>query len=466
MTPEEFSELEELVSRDEALTPDEQTRFRTLEASYAEHERAQAVEAERRALAERLNLDKPLIVESTSRTYDDAEAEVGTSRSAAWDIDAVARFDISEDELMSRAMSAVEDTPGPTDARREALTSILERDGDENMARIVLATTSPAYKRAFSKSLRHGGAEFAELDGEERAALKFAAGLARAMSVGTDAGGGYLVPTDIEPAVTLSADGTSNPIYNLARRVMTTSDTYRVVTSPNAAWSWDGENTEVSDDTPTFANVDIPLYVAQGFIPVSFRAQQATNAMSIAQTVLNGGYNDLVGAALATGSGSSQPTGVVTALVAGSAVTPSETTDTFAVADVYSTHEAIAERHRRNATWLADIAIINEIRQFATDDGHALLARLGEGMPATILGSPIVECSDLDGAYGSGDNYVLVYMDFQHFVVAEAIGTMVRIIPDVMGTTGRPIGASGVYMQTSFGSDSVLDAAGQVLNVT
>ena len=466
MSPEELSELEALVTREEALSADEQERFRTLEAGYAEYERAQAVEAERRALAERLNLDKPLIVESTSHTYDDAEAEAGTSRSAAWDIDAVARFDISEDELMSRALSAVEDTPGPSDARRAALTGILERDGDENMARIVLASTSPAYKRAFSKSLRYGGSEYAELDAEERAALKFANGLARAMSIGTDNQGGYLVPTDIEPAVTLSADGTTNPIYNLARKVMTTSDTYRVVTSPNAAWSWDGENTEVSDDTPTFANVDIPLYVAQGFIPVSFRAQQATNAMSIAQQVLNGGYNDLVGAALATGSGSSQPTGVVTALVAGSRVTASATTDTFAVADVYNLHEAIATRHRRNATWLADIAIINEIRQFATDDGHALLARLGEGQPPTILGSPLVECSDLDGTYGTGDNYVLVYMDLQHFVVAEAVGTMVRIIPDVMGTTGRPIGASGVYMQTSFGSDSVLDGAGRVLNVT
>ena len=466
MTPEELSELEALVNRDEALTPDEQTRFRTLEASYAEHERAQAVEAERRALAERLNLNQPLIVESTSRSYDDDQAEAGTSRSSAWDLDVVARFDVGADELMSRAMSAVEDTPGPTDARREALAGILERDGDENMARIVLATTSPAYKRAFSKSLRHGGSEYAELDAEERAALKFANGLARAMSVGTDNAGGYLVPTDIEPAVTLSSDGTTNPIYNLARKVMTTSDTYRVVTSPNAAWSWDGENAETSDDTPTFANVDIPLYVAQGFIPVSFRAQQATNAMSIAQTVLNGGYTDLVGTALATGSGSSQPTGVVTALVAGSRVTASAGADAFAVGDVYALHEAVAPRHRRNATWLANNTIINDIRQFATDDGHSLLARIGEGQPTQLLGQTLVECSDIDGTYGSGDNYVLVLMDFSHFVVAEAIGTMVRIIPDVMGTTGRPIGASGVYMQTSFGSDSVLDVAGRVLNVT
>jgi HK97 family phage major capsid protein len=465
MTPEERSELESLVTRDEALTPDEQARFRDLEAIYAEHERAEQVDAERRALAARLNLDKPLIVESSNRSYDDDQAEAGTSRSSAWDLDVVARFDIGADELMSRAMSAVEDTPGPTDARREALSTILERDGDENMARIVLATTSPAYKRAFSKSLRHGGSEWAELDAEERAALRFANGLARAMSVATDNAGGYLVPTDIEPAVTLSADGTTNPIYNLARKVMTTSDTYRVVTSPNAAWSWDGENTEVSDDTPTFANVDITLYVAQGFIPVSFRSQQATNAMSIAQTVLNGGYNDLVGTALAVGTGS-QPQGIVTALVAGSRVTASAGADAFAVGDVYALHEAVAPRHRRNATWLANNSIINDIRQFATADNHTLIARLGEGQPGSLLGQPLVECSDIDGTYGSGDNYVLVLMDFQHYVVAEAIGTMVRIIPDVVGANGRPIGASGVYMQTSFGADSVLDTAGRVLNVT
>jgi hypothetical protein len=45
------------------------------------------------------------------------------------------------------------------DARREALTRMLELNGDERMFRLVLATTSPAYKTAFGKIARAGGNE-------------------------------------------------------------------------------------------------------------------------------------------------------------------------------------------------------------------------------------------------------------------------------------------------------------------
>ncbi len=465
MNAEERAELEALVTRDEALNEEDQARFRELEAVYAEHERQAEVDKERAAIAAKLKIDQPLIVEASERSYDDEAGDQGDSKSDAWDLDVVSRMDVSDDDLLARAFDAVAETPGPTDKRREALTGILERNGDGNMARLTLATTSPAYKQFFARSLAAGGSQYAELSPEMERAGKFVASLARAMSVGTDNAGGYLVPTDIEPAVTLSADGTNNPIYNLARREQTTSDTYRVVTSPNAAWSWDGENTEVSDDTPTFANVDIPLYVAQGFVPVSFRAQQAVGALGIAQTVLNAGYNDLVGAALTTGSGSSQPTGIVTAITG--TETDSATTDTFAVGDVYALDDALAARHRRNARWMANNAIINDIRKFATDDGHALLTRLGDGQPVQLMGRPLIENEDMDGVINaSADNRVLLFGDFQHFVIAEAIGTMVRIIPDVFGGNGRPIGASGVYMQTSFGSDSVLDSAFALLNVT
>lgn len=384
-----------------------------------------------------------------------------------WDIDVVSRTR-SVDELAARAFSAVEQTPGPRDDRREALTRMLEQNGDENMCRLVLATTSPAYKTAFGKLARSGGrADMAGLNDAERDALGYAESIKRAVSMTTDNAGGYLVPTDIEAAVTLSAAGTNNPIYSRARRVQTTSDTYRVVTSPNAAWSWDGENTEVSDDTPTFANVDIPLYLAQGFVPFSYASTGSIqNVTQIVSDVLMGGWNDLVGAALTTGSGSSQPTGIVTALTGGAVA--SAGSDTFAIADVYATFEPLPARHRRNATWMSSIEAFNDIRQFGTADSHALLTRLGDSEEGIrILGRPWVENEDMDGSITAlANNYYLVVGDFNHFVVAEGVGTTTRFIPDVFGTTGRPIGASGIYMAAHFGSDSVLDDAFRLLNVT
>lgn len=398
---------------------------------------------------------------------DGAKNEPAPAFKNPWDRSEVSRS-TNPDDLISRALSAVETTPGPADVRRQALTRMIEVEGDERMARLVLATTSPEYKSAYGKIARSGGS-LHELNDVEREAIRFAETVKRAMAQGTDAAGGYLVPTDIEAAVTLSADGTNNPIYNVARRVQTTSDTYRVVTSPNAAWSWDGENTEVSDDTPTFANTDIPLYIAQGFVPYSYAASHGISGITgIVSSVLMGGWNDLVGAALTTGSGSSQPTGIIKALDGGSSEVAPATAETFVAADVYSVYEGLPARHRRNATWMANVAVMNDVRQFATDDGHALLTRLGEGDPGRLLGRPLVENEDMDtgfNAAATADNFLLLLGDFSHYVIAEGLGTVTRFIPDVVGGNGRPIGASAVFMQTQFGADSVLDGAFRVLNV-
>lgn len=383
-----------------------------------------------------------------------------------WDISEIARTH-NADELLSRALDAVEQTPGSTDKRREALTRMVEGpDGDESVSRLVLATTSPAYKTAYGKLARNGGIAH-DFTPEEKAAVEYANSVMRAMSAGTNNAGGYLIPTDIEAAVTLSADGTNNPIYNLARRVQTTGATWRNVSSGNAAWSWDGENTEVSDDTTTFANTDIPLYVAQGFVPYSFAsANSIQNITSIVADVLMGGWNDLTGAALTTGSGSSQPTGIITALT-GSAVA-SASTDTFAIADVYATFEPLPARHRRNATWMSSIEALNDIRQFGTAVAHTFTGDLTGGENGfRILGRPWVENEDMDNSITAlANNYYLLVGDFQHFVIAEGLGTVTRFIPDVVGSTGRPIGASGVFMMAHFGSDSVLDGAFRLLNVT
>jgi HK97 family phage major capsid protein len=386
-----------------------------------------------------------------------------------WDIAEVSRS-YSPDDLMARALDAVEQTPGSNDARREALTRMLEADGDEQMYRLVLATTSPAYKAAYGKLARSGGS-FASFTPAESEALAFADSVMRAMSIGTNSAGGYLVPTDIEAAVTLSADGTNNPLYNEARRVQTTGQTYRVVSSGNAAWSWDGENTEVSDDTTTFANTDIPLYVAQGFVPYSYAsANSLSNVSSIVSDVLMGGWNDLVGAALTTGSGSSQPTGIITALVASSptVLVASATTDTYAVADVYNTFNPLPARHRRNAKWMSSVEAMTDTRRFGTAVAHTFSGGLdGDPTSTRILGRPWVENEDMDPSVTAlANNYYLLFGDLKQFVIAEGLGTITRFIPDVVGTTGRPIGASGVFMMAHFGSDSVLDGAFRLLNVT
>lgn len=388
-------------------------------------------------------------------------------RANPWDRDELSR-NLSVDEIVSRALSAAEHTEHTSDDRREALTRMIESGGDRRMADLVLRTTSPDYKSAFGELVRNGG-NVAMLSHEQRQAIDFAepvAALHRAQATSSDGAGGYLIPTDIEPSITLTAAGTTNPVWSLGRRVQTAGNTYRVVGAPNAAWSWDAQNAEVSDDAVTFTATDIPLYSANGFIPVSIEATRSIDGiMDDVQRVLGGGWNDLVGAALTTGSGSSQPTGIITALIGTSSEVETAAITTYAIADVYSTHEKVAARHRRNASWMMNMVIINETRQFDTAGGAGLLARLGDGTPDRLLGRPLYENPDMDSDSGTGGKEIAVFGDFSNYVIAEGIGTLVEIIPHVFGGNGRPIGARGVFAKTRIGADSVNDGAFGLLQV-
>ena len=375
-----------------------------------------------------------------------------------FDRDEINRSD-SPSDLMARAMSAAEVTPDSSDLRRSGLTDLLERHGDQPMAELVLRTCSPEYKAAFAALVRTG--EIGSLSDDQRSAIQFAersAQQVRAMST-ADAGGGYLIPTDIEPQITLTASGSQNPIYDIARRVPTTGTTLRNVGSPNAAWSWDAQNAEVSDDSVTLTNTDITLYSANGFIPVSFEAAASVpSIMSEMSRVLNGGYNDLVGAALATGTGSGQPFGINAALAGVTNEVNNATTTVLVVADLYTVWDQLATRHRRNAQWMMNNAQISRIRQFATDDGASLWVRLGEGSGAELMGRPVHENSDMDAGLAAGDD-IMVLGNWEHYVIAEGVGTMVDIIPHVFGSNGRPTGARGIFAKARLGADLVDNAS-------
>lgn len=470
------TELERLAALD-TLNDEQQAAWSALEAEaekiHADNsERAAKVTVDRSAVLERIG---NYISEANTETGTDGNVDVKVERVAAPNVNRIADpwdgLDIRRaagPDLISRAAGAVEMLRAD-DNVAENLTRMIEgnarlQEGDEgDLARLTLATVSPGYRKAFSRYLKRGAEG---LNDEDRSHLDRALGVQRAMST-TDNAGGYLIPTHIEPAVVMTADGVQNPFFELGRVIPTTSDTLRAVGSGNASWSWDSENAEVSDDTTTFANTDIPLYTARGFVPVSIEALQSiANAEQVVQDVLMGGHADLLSAALTTGSGSSQPTGVITA-VTGQA-TASATTDTFAVADVYAIYEKLPAKYRTNATWASNIAALADIRQFATDDGHALLARLGEGVNDTrILGRPWREASGMDGVINAtADNYYLLFGDLSYYWIGQGIGTTVEYVPQVFGGNGRPIGARGWFAYHRFGADSVNDSAFELLNVT
>jgi HK97 family phage major capsid protein len=481
------TEMERLGELDD-LNPEDETYFEELRGEFAvvdKHRKklerdaklADIRKAGEGVSAANLRLERGAYGSANSGDYDrDAILEPDSVEDLRfrdpWNLSEVRTFGRSREslnqELRARALSAIEKMPSANDRVRSAATDILERfdDKDATIARLVLAASSPAYIRAFSKAATN---RVHELDDTEKRALE----AVRAMSL-TDSAGGYLVPFQLDPTVIITANGSLNEIRRVARTVVATGDVWNGVSAGAVAWSWDAEASQVSDDAPTFAQPTIPIYKAAGFVPVSIEAlQDMSNGAGEVARLLAEGREILEAAAFAIGSGTGQPTGIVTSLIGGSSVVTSAATDTLAVGDLYSLQGALPARYRARASWLATNSFYNRARQFDTAGGSALWAQLGDDRPAMLLGKPTYEAEDMDGTINATqENYMAVFGDFSNYVIADRLGMTVEFIPHLFQQTtagsgfGRPTGQRGWYAYYRTGADSVNDAAFRMLNVT
>lgn len=367
-------------------------------------------------------------------------------------------------ELRARALSAIEKLQGTSDNVRQAATQTIEKyDDGGKLARQCLLTSSPAYTRAWAKMAvnPHG----AMLTTEEQRAVNEV----RAMSL-TDSAGGYLVPFQLDPTVILTSDGSLNDIRQFARTVVATGDKWHGVSAGAVSWSWDAEGEEVSDDSPTFGQPSVEVHKAQGFVPITMEAlQDEANVTAEVARLLAEGKDILEASAFITGSGNGQPKGLVTALDGTSAEISPATPETFALADVYGTYDALPARYRGRGSWLANNLIYSKVRQFDTSGGNGLWETVGNGRPSNLLGRPVGEAEAMDGTINpaaTADNFVLAFGDFANYVIADRIGFTVEFIPHLFHTSNnRPSGQRGWLAYYRVGADVVNPGAFKLLNV-
>lgn len=168
------------------------------------------------------------------------------------------------------------------------------------------------------------------------------------------------------------------------------------------------------------------------------------------------------------GDGSNEPEGVVTGLDGTSSEVAPTTAETFAVADLYKLLEAVPARFRARASWVGNLAIYNDIRQFGVADSHALWTRLADGTPGGLLGHPAYEASESDDGFNpaaTADNFVLTVGDFRAgFVIADRLGSMVTV-HEKYGANGRPTGVRGHTLWFRNSSKVVNPAALRMLSI-
>lgn len=374
---------------------------------------------------------------------------------------------VSESEALTRSRKVLDQRESASHLRsdqKEHLDKVLRtRNGDldgDLIARLLLATENPHYRSAFQKVAASATPAFTA---DESRAIERVKLIKRAMSIGTDAAGGFAVPVLIDPTIIMTAQGSTNDILRLARVETITNDTWRGLSSAGVSWSFHAEAAAAGDNSPTIAQPEVPTKRADGFIPFSIEVGMDWPGFAETMSMLLAeGYDELLAEKLTVSTGNAnEPWGLIGRLAATTSPTvviETATSGAIAASDVYDLWAALPQRFRRaaNCAWMSSTDVQNSIRQLGTTDPNFSVDITQEAIPR-MFGRPYPMNDFMeDLASGTGTQPWLVVGDFRGYVVAQRAGMTVEFIPMLFDVTNnRPTGQRGWFAWARVGGDVV-----------
>jgi HK97 family phage major capsid protein len=381
-------------------------------------------------------------------------------------------------EVRGQALRHVDAQTYVADGLRSAAVRAIESDPSDAVAGYAAATADPSYLSAWfklAKDPQRGHLVWTpaehEAFGRVAAVQAHADRELRAISDGTNNAGGYAVPFMLDPAWTVTGAGSISSIRDIATIKTVATSAYHGITAGQVTAAWTAEASAAPDNTPTFTQPNIPNFMGEAFVAVSFQAwDDISGVVNEVQRLFGDAKANLEATAFLSGNGTTAPKGIDTAVgaVTASRVSP-VTGGTFTIADVYSVQNALPARHSARASWLASLTILNRIRRFGegtTGSNSAFWSDLGGNVPAELLGRPIREFSTASASVTTGQD-ILYYGDFSKYVIADHVsGTRTELIPNMLDTsTGRPTAQRGILLWWRTGADMVDADAARVLRL-
>lgn len=431
---------------DSALNDEAQVRWNELDTEETEL-RAQVDEADRRVR----------VAESRSKWQ---TVQVG-SKVNAFDNADVSRM--SHREASDRARSVISDeAPDLTDAQRSRTDKLLQTRNDNvdggDLARRLLVTETPEYRSAFMKLVTRSNPVLTS--DESRAVQRYEE--YRAMSVGTGSAGGFGVPVLIDPTIILTAQGSPNDFFNLARVETITTNQWKGVSSAGVSWSFKTEGAAATDNSPTLVQPTVPTYRADGYIPYSVEVEQDYPGFAMEMSkLLASGYSELLVQKLTIGSGTNEPTGIVTTLDGTSSAIATATAGTLAAADVNKLWAALPIRFRnQSAAWMSSTDVNNIVQQLGASNNLSAFTVNFTAEGVLVLKGKDAYTNDYMASMPASTTAgsVLVVGDWSNYLIAQRAGMSIELVPHLFDVTNnRPTGQRAWFAWARVGADSIND---------
>lgn len=328
---------------------------------------------------------------------------------------------------------------------------------DKQLARRILATGSPEYRRAFAKYLAGAPRTGAERLAEERVA---------ALTVQTDATGGYAVPFSFDPTlVHVGAWTTINPYRSTCTvKQIVGTDTFHGATAAAVTIARAAEAAATTEGGGAIGQIELIASRVQAAVTASIelfqdRPDLASEIASLISEAKDTEEENIftVGTGAVLGAGV-QPTGVLPAHGTATAYTHIATaaSNTLAIGDLYSTEAALPVRHRANAIWVMNRANIRAIQALETTGGQLFGGQYYQavGYPQnsrvgntglSLLNYPLYEAPSAPSTAADNDG-ILTLFNPSTFYIVDRVGMSVEVIPHFFDAgTGFPTGQRMVF---------------------
>lgn len=375
---------------------------------------------------------------------------------------------LNNTDARAKALTAVERSRGfASDAHRSNLTALIEsRKVGAVAARMALATGGETYGNAWAKAMSGQGILLSE---QERVALargfspyvREEAEQRAGMTSGTGSTGGYLVPVYIDPTMIITGAGSTNPFRKIARiiNIGPASGGWYGATGAQVTAAWTGETSAAPDNTPTLTQPNIPVYMGEAFVPVSFQAfEDIADLAGDVVALIQDAKDNLEAIAHSTADGSSKPKGVSYAVgaITASRVSPT-TAGTYGLVDAFAVHSALPARFIESPSkaWVASMTIHDKSRQLAMaqNSANSVWTDIIGNVPAKFIGDRVYTSQSMSTSLTTGQD-VLLFGDFSRYVIVDRLGLTTEFIPNLFDTsTGRPTASRGWLAHWRTGAD-------------
>lgn len=326
-------------------------------------------------------------------------------------------------------------------------------DDPAALARRILGTGNPLYVKGFARGLATDFRDFGTPD--MRAGIEV---------VGETTAGGYAVPYTLDPTLILTSNGQANPLRSIARVETITGNNWRGLSSAGITLARGAEAAAVTASSVTFAQPALTVSAVKGEIQFSIESDEDWPRLQADMArVLQDAKDAEEADSFVNDTGATDHTeGIIYGLAATSDV--GTTGNGLTIDDPNRLVSRLPDRFEPNARFMGHRAVFMELERLARAAGFNE-PPIAAGSPGTLLGYPKHYSSAMDSDFTTEGNDILLFGDFQNFLIVDKVGLSIEVDPHVRDGNGKWTGQRALLAHWRNGSVILVDNAFRLLKV-